>query len=285
MANVPGAVHEAMINSALLYLRGEKESEAAIRLGVAVAAQTDARVRGLTLLDTRQTDEASNCESAVYADLAYSRQALMERQQRRVQRQLSQACLKCGLDFDIRRAAGSPLQVLPRESRFHDLVVTSVDPAAYDSSVAGRRTLYDLPELVKRGVQPLLIVHCKQRSLHRVLMAYDGSDAAGRAIRSFLAQRLLPEAECRLLAIGGSEAMARTLMRDMAAACQTRRPSAEYGYAVGKYRRCVANYAEKWQADLVVLGASAGRGLASRLLGTTEFDVLQRLQRSLYVAT
>lgn len=273
-----------MINSALLYLNGVRQSAAAIRLGVAVASHAGARVRGLTLVDSRAADDATSCESAVYAQMAYSRQSLLERQHRRVQRQLSQACLKCGLDFDVRRATGNPLQLLPREARFHDLVITSVDAADSDAPATGRRALHDLPELVKGGVRPLLAVHPQQRSLHRVLLAYDGSDASSRAIRSFLSLGLLPEAECRVLAVADGEVAARRQLREVAEACGKARPHFEYGCVVGKFRSCLARYVEKWQADLVVLGVRRGRTMASRLLGAAEFDVLDRLKRAAYLA-
>jgi len=273
-----------MMTSALLYLKGARQSAAAIRVGIAVAGQTGARVRGLTLVDSRSAEEASCGESAVYADMAYSRQALLERQQLRIQRQLSQACLRCGLDFDIRRVTGNPLQVVPREARFHDLVITSVDPADCKSGAMDRRARNDLHELMKRGVGPLMVVHPHQRALHRVLLAYDGSVASGRAIRSFLSQGLLPEAECRLLAVSRREEAARGLLREIAELCTSKRPHVEFGCTVGKFRSCVTNYVEKWDADLVVLGVSEDRGLAARLLGTVEFDVLDRLERALYLA-
>src|SRR5690349_20562552 len=99
-----------MLKSVLLYLESGEQSPA-IEFGVSLATAAEARLRCLTLVDTRQVEEAQVCESAVYLSMAHSRQAVSETIQEKSREQLSQACLKARLNFDVRRLSGNPLEV------------------------------------------------------------------------------------------------------------------------------------------------------------------------------
>jgi nucleotide-binding universal stress UspA family protein len=271
-----------MLNSVLLHLENVDQAQPVIRVGVALARQAEARVRGLTLLDTRRFDAAFECESAGYAVMEQTRNALAERIQETVRARLSHACLEAGLNFDVRRSSGDPLQVLSQEARFHDLVVTSVVAGESSSKAATDWSLEDLTMLLDRGVQPLLVVQSNQTVVNRVLLVYDGSEAAGRAIRSFLNQGIFISAEHRLLAIGGSESAARDSLRNMADYCCSRRRELETGYAHGTLRRVLLPYAKKWQADLIVMGVEPGNRLLRWMFGSPAADVLKKLPCGLY---
>ncbi|MBX3411068.1 MAG: universal stress protein [Pirellulales bacterium] len=273
-----------MLNSVLLHLAGTSKAEAVIRLGVALAQECDARLRAVTLYDTRRAEAANQGESAVYAALEQNRRATVELQHEVARARMTQACLGAGLDFDVRRAEGNPLQVLARESRFHDVLVTSprCSTAAEQSDDHLSRT--DLIDLLRRGVYPLLAVHPELAKIERVLMIYEGSEASGRAIRSFVNQGAFGAADHRLLAIGKDEGEAKRSLREMADYCLARRPVLETGFACGKVRHVVPPYAQKWQADLVVMGAAQSHRLMYRLIGDTALDLLDRQRCAAYVA-
>jgi nucleotide-binding universal stress UspA family protein len=270
-----------MLHSVLLHLESVDQAQPVIRVGVNLARQTEARVRGLTLLDTRRCEAAFECEGAGYAAIEQTRRSLTERVQGTVRARLSDACLEAGLNFDVRRISGDPLQVLQQEARFHDLMVTSV-MAGNPGSTATDWSLDDLTSLIDRGVQPVLVVQPHQIAINRVLLVYDGTDAAGRAIRSFLSQGIFTAAEHRLLAIGKTEDAARHSLRDMADYCLARRPRLETGFACGTLRRVLLPYAEKWQADLIVMGVEPGKRLLRWAFGNPAVDVLKKLSCGLY---
>ena len=100
-----------------------------------------------------------------------------------------------------------------------------------------------------------------------MLLAYDGSDASGRAIRSFLQLGLLPDAECRLLVVGSNIEAAQHSFGGMADYCLARRGEMETGWAVGPLRRVLPAYAKKWQADVAVAGMPRGPRYLQRLRG------------------
>lgn len=273
-----------MINSLLLHLEGTAQAEPVIRTGIALAKERMARVRGLTLLDTRYSQETHLCESAVYAAMEDSRRARAERQQESVRFDLSQACLEAQLNFDVRRVSGDPLEILAQECRFHDLVVTGRRDAGKQTGPYSGLTAGDILELLYRGVQPLLIVDPAHSMIERVLLVYDGTEPSGRAIRSYLSLGVLARAEHRLLAIGGSESTCQTALREMGDYCRQRRPQLESGYACGKVATILQPYVEKWNADLVVLGVGRGNQLLNSLRGAAGIRLLKNLSRCLYLS-
>ena len=277
-----------MLNSVLLHLSGDRRANAVIEFGVALAQRFEARVRGLTLLDTRRLASlASACEAAVYVSSEFSRLDRVEQQQESIRASLSRACLSAGVDFDVRRVRGNPLEVLPLESHYHDLIVTGAAPRGavaeddLDTGLSGR----ELIDLLLRGVQPMLVVREKRQALDRALLVYDGTTASARAVRRFLGQALLPCAECRLLAVGQTELHAQNLYREMVEYCRTQLSTIETGSLHGPLRRALVPYAGKWQADLIVLGVPAGNRLLRRVLGEAAHDVLRQTNCALYATT
>jgi nucleotide-binding universal stress UspA family protein len=117
-----------------------------------------------------------------------------------------------------------------------------------------------------------------------VLLAYEGSEASGRAIRNYLSTGLGEEAEHRLLAIGTDANSARTALRDMADYCGARCRSLETGCATGRPRRVIVPYAAKWQADLLVLGLGSRAPVVRRLLGNSAASAWSKLRCALFAA-
>ncbi|MGD9633494.1 MAG: universal stress protein [Pirellulales bacterium] len=274
-----------MLTSMLLLMEGIEQAGSVIRCGVLLARDSEARLRGLTLVDTREVQHPQDCEAAVYLTTAATRQALAERFHEGARAELSKACLNAKLNFDVRRLMGDPLEVLPQEARFHDLVVTSLGPLdprlPVDATM--RLSAADLMTLLQRGVQPLLVLPPEQEAIERVLLVYDGSEAAGRTIRSYLNLGVLREAECRLLAIGPDESSAQSSLMEMADYCRAKCPKLEMGFAVGRPRRVLVPYAAKWEAHLLVLGVSRSFRLLHRLMGQISLDLLADVKCGLFV--
>lgn len=270
-----------MLNSILLHLPNEHAATPAISWGVEIARQTEARLRGLTLLDTREAETVFPTESGVFAEIGLSQHVCAD-QQSAVRTRLSAACLDANLDFDIRTMRGNPLSVLPEQARYHDLVMTS-RPVNLGSERNGNElSSNDIRQLLDRGVQPLMVAGSGEQ-VRRVLLAYDGSEPSGRSIRSFLAMGILADREYRLLAVGKTETAARTSLQEMGDYCQTLQRSMETGWACGSLHRLLPVYAEKWQPDLIVLGAPSGTRLLRGLSAGATLGFLGKLSCGFFI--
>jgi nucleotide-binding universal stress UspA family protein len=232
--------------------------------GLELAQRHQARVRGVTLEDTRRLEALSACETGAYLVAEHSHLARTRLRQRAARAELSQACLARELDFDMRSFSGDPYVCLPAEARFHDLIIASCCSATKrePAGLAPR----DWIELLHRGVQPLLIVHEWGAATRRVLLVYDGTAAASRAIRSYLAQGLFPDAQHRLLVTGAEEAHAKECLRQFADDCRLHGLKIESGWTRQRRRRVLVPYAQKWEADLIVMGVERGNDLLRRFV-------------------
>jgi hypothetical protein len=272
-----------MLSSVLLHFSSVQNGEPLIELGVGLARRSAARLRGLTLVDTRRLASLStSSEAAIYSDSEYSRLRQVEEEQDSVRSQLSRACISAGIDFDIRRVRGNPLEVLPPEAQFHDLVVTSLPTAQDAKSEHSNLAAGELIDLLFQGVQPLLVLRDASQSVRRVLLVSDGAGASARAIREFLRQNLFPEAELRLLAIGTTEQRARNSLREMFDYCRGRRAAMESGWICGSPQKVVVPYALKWGADLVVLGVTRKSRMVRRLFGEPAQRLLEDTNLAFY---
>lgn len=275
-----------MHSSVLLHLNGMRHGAQVVDFGVEWARRSNARVRGVTLSDTRKLAAMAAAGESPFSTLGESvRLEEFERGREAVQARLTQACLAARVDFDVRRGQGSPMEVLPAEAQFHDLVVTSHSTAAEDLDPSFEETSADdLYSLLLQGVHPLLVLRGAERPPQRVLLVLDGTPSSVRSVRTFMGQNLLPDAELRLLAVADDEPLARRLLRETLDLPRCRSTRMETGILTGPPRKTVAPYVLKWEAELVVLGVARGNALARRLLGTPALDVLKKTDAALYAA-
>lgn len=266
-----------MLRSILLNLPSSR-SQPVVRLAVELARQARAKLRGVSIQDERPIEAALAGETALRVVQEQSRHRAAGLLQKKQRARLSLACVEAGVDFDVRRIVGEPIEVLRREARFHDLLIV----ALRGDSETGGLTLRDAFELFRRGAQPLLVARHEQRAIRRVLLAYDGSLASGRAIRGFLNGGLFGDAEHRLLAVGADEAQVRLELRELAEYCAER--EVETGLALGKPAKLLPSYAEQWDADLVVWGSEPGGRAMPALFGDAARDVWRKLPCALYAA-
>lgn len=276
-----------MLSSLLLHLDGEERSAAVVRSGVELAQRHQARLRGLSIVDTRSMSQLAECETAAYVALEQARLEQLRSRHQSVRADLSQACLAAEIDFDVRCAQGDPVRLLEREAQFHDLVVTSLAPPPRRRRDRGGflRTLREVAGFVRQGIQPLLVLRANGFDMKRVLLVCDGTPASGRAIRLSLQQRVWTDAEVRLLAVNTERAVAQRHLREMADYLRTHRCEVEAGCLTGAPERLLAAYAEKWQADLVVVGMTRLNPLAQRLWGDGVVSVLRHTSCGVYVTT
>lgn len=274
---------QSSVSRLLVHLPESDHANSLILFAVELARRCEARVRGLTVVDTSQLEEyATTCESAAYAAFEQQRLEKGEEHRDRVRAAFSLACLAAGLDFDLHRKLGRRLEILRGEAKCHDLSLTSMRLRA--NRQKGEMGSADVLELIVSGVSPLLVLRESSESLQRILLIQDNSAASSRTIRSFLSQGLFPDANVRLLAVGPNDDAAKQTLRDGLDTIGDRLPNLESGYVVGKPAQVVPEYALQWEADLVVVGGQRRLPLVGSLLGETAGQVLNRTPAALYSA-
>ncbi|WP_437185349.1 hypothetical protein SH668x_002451 [Planctomicrobium sp. SH668] len=253
-----------------------------IRFSVRIAQQFQASLRGLTLVNTENLESSfTNVESAAFAVYEYERITDRKVQREQVRVDFSQACLDAGLDFDLQRRQGPLSNVLKRESRFHDLTVTSI-PSSKSEKTKNELTPEQIVEMVLGGVSPLIVLREKIELTPRILLVQDGTQESSRAITSFISQDLFPDAAVRLLAIGGDQFTSQQLLREQVDQIQDRVPNLEVGYQIGTADKILPDFIQQWEAGLVVIGTERRSSIFRRFQGRAVRRVLKRTDAAIY---
>ena len=267
----------------LVHLADPGESSSVVSNALRLGIQKRAHLRGLTIVDTsRLLRDLASEGSAVSAAYESERLSAGEAQREESRMNFSTGCLAASLDFDLCRRQGDVATILQAESRFHDLLITST-PAGRSPGIDEISTP-DVAKIIRTSHCPTLVLRDSTCELGRVLLVHDGSKACSRAIASFRAQRLLPEATVRLLAVGDSQESAKALLAEQLDLILPDRANFEHGYLAGKASKLVPEYAKNWEADLVVYGVSEKSSIVESLLRQASLRVLDQTSASLYSA-
>ena len=168
-------------------------------------------------------------------------------------------------------------------SKYHDLMVCGLQGLFKHGVLPEPKD--ELAKLVSAGVRPILATTSEYRSIHRVLVAYSNSVESAKTMRRFtqLHQWLAPAPEVCIVAFAATEVglpaleEARKYMRLHGVEPETRLES-------GPPRTGVLEEAEKWNADLIVLGNSAKNFLRRQILGETALHTIHHAELPLFLA-
>jgi nucleotide-binding universal stress UspA family protein len=205
---------------------------------------------------------------------------------------------RLGVAADLRVLVGEPAEMLALEAerRWSDLVC--VGP---DAGFAERPHLLGgvAAHLLHRSVRPTLVARPTGdpgRFPARVLVAVDGSDGSGEAVRFGAAVAAAAGAELRMLhavEVAGGRRVGWTLegeregfepLEPAVALARDLGVSAGREMALGRPGPAIARAAADWSADLVVVGARGLGGLARVALGSVSDWLVRHAGRTVVVA-
>lgn len=269
------------LKRAVVRLPESPGAERLVKTLVSIAFRCRARLRGLTAVDTAELQRlAIECPSAAHLIYATSRLDDQEARRNEVRSYFSQACLSAGLDFDLRRVSGDVMDLIPVESRFHDLFAFSF--AAGRKRSVGGFDVADAVQLLIEGTTPTLALREGADVPRRALIILDGSPACARTVHAFLDQGPFELSAVRFLAVARDAGEAQTILREQSDVVRERYPDSEWGYIVGSSKRLAARYAERWQADLVVIGTRRSPPIVRYFFGETVREIMRRTNCSIY---
>jgi nucleotide-binding universal stress UspA family protein len=199
-----------MINDILVCLEGSASSEAATRISIAIGRELGSRLSGLAIVDEPDIRSGTAVgigaaaykherDDALVADAhehATAWLALFERRCREAQvAARSLEVVGRPAASILQRMAECDLTVIGRDANFH-FETEPEDPGTRD-------------QLLRGGTRPILLAPEGAETLGRtVLLAYDGSGAAKRAIESFAASGLAAARQLHVVTVDDDGAKA-----------------------------------------------------------------------------
>jgi nucleotide-binding universal stress UspA family protein len=127
----------------------------------------------------------------------------------------------------------------------------------------------NLERVIRASIRPVLVASRKFEPIAKFLIAYDGGDSVGKAIRFAIEQPLLKGLSCHLLRAGKIDANAEWYLQEAAGKLQAA------GYAVtvqalsGHPEEVIAGAVKQEGVQLLVMGAYGHSRIRNLIVGST----------------
>jgi nucleotide-binding universal stress UspA family protein len=276
-----------MLTSILIGLDGSPFSHAAVELGLRWAKRFDAVLCGIGIVDeptiVRPEPVMMSVSSAMQADPTGQQfridRELLQEKYRKVERFLEHFALQCAeakVSCKVLEDIGNPGERIEVQATRFDLVLL------------GRRTFFNhgtaeeldgtLARIVKHAPRPIVTVPNSIRDSKRILVAYDGSPGAARALQAFECTGLGQDCEVHVLSVADSRAMASANVQRAADFLNWHNVQAVTKAVVAKADPAEIIEREAWNLDpsLLVMGAFGHSPMAEFLFGSVTRSMLKR---------
>lgn len=285
-----------MLRSILVALDGTESSTRASQIALHLASQHQAHVEGLGIVNSawiQRPEPVPIGGIAIKTALDLSRLGTARERVDQVLQDFQAQAAEAGItSYDFRATEGHPPLVIAREATAHDLVAVG-RKSMFD--VAGE--LYDFPVCVERIIReeprPILLVPSetsgsevasRERS---ILVAFDGSAAASRALHMFALLGLAQDRAVHVVSVADGSDVATEMAeraRDLLARHGTLHTRA-IGLGdreAGTPAETILGLAKSLAAEIIVMGAYGHRGIRE-MFGSTTREVLSACPTVLFL--
>lgn len=273
-----------MIRRILVGLGGTPFTPVAIRQAVALAAEHDTELTGVTLVNVHRA-ALVGCgppESSVFVSTQIAQFSDVEARIDHAVEEFNDVAEAAGVTRrSIVRETGEPFAKLIDLARYHDVVVCGLKKLLKYEFADGD-PLDILVRFMTSGVQPVLSVGEADRTIRRALVAYSGSAESTRAMKRFVQFRLFPDAQIRVMTFGSGET-ARRAAESAAEFCRIHGFDADARTSPANAKTALLTEADDFGSDVIVLGSSARKTFVRRMLGDTALHVIKNSQVPLFL--
>ena len=281
-----------MIQHILVALDADSDTPVATRYAVEIAQRHNALLSGMAIVDVASID--SDSRGGSIGSMYYMKKitAALTSEARTIAQELlddfRSAVSDKGVDSEARVEEGLPIKRIVDDVNYSDLLVIGKEPHFFYSHPEA--TSVTLQQVVQKVTTPTLIAPTSYREVNRVLVAFDGSAACVRSLRSFLYHRPfgkdLTVGVCNVHARGGRDSSQLMLHK-------VKQYAASHGFTVDTYsiasegqpsKEILAGL-EKMESDLLVSGAQIMGPLAKLAFGSTTATLLDEVSIPMWVSS
>ena len=246
-----------MIKRILVALSGSPYTESAIAQAIELARVHQASLTGVTVVNTRAAGEVGSFPAGTGHLALELKQHRLDLIRQNVDESIAlfeEISGRERLPYQVVREEGDPFERLIELWYYHDLTVVGLR-GFFAYGVLDEPDDW-LKTLLKAGARSILAVAEAPRPLRKVLLAYNGSVEAARAMKSFAQKQLVPQAQLRIVCYRARHSTADAVLANAAAYCRDHGFDVETANPSGRARDHLLDEARTWGADLVVLGST-----------------------------
>lgn len=181
-----------MIKRILVALDPDDDTPVATRYAIRLAKRFDASLTGLAVVDMAgvSTQFGMGGVGTEYYGMELW-ESITDESRETAENLLDsfrQEADKAGVKYRKKKKEGASADRIIEEMKYHDLLVVGRDSHFFYTEPT--RDTKTLAKIVKNGIAPTLVVTDEYRDVEKILIAFDGSEAAARSLKSFV--HLLP---------------------------------------------------------------------------------------------
>ncbi len=270
-----------MIKRILVGLDPDDDTRHATDYAIQMAVHHGAEVTGLAVVDERDIETAAAPELYMYKAPMVREELSEEARQtaRKLIDQFEERVKDSDVEFADTVEEGVPFERIIEDMKYHDLLVIGREPHFFYHEPEQRTDT--LEKVVTEGVSPVLVVADAFRPVQKVLLAYDGSVPAARAMQQFVQHRPFgTEATLEVVNVRsrGDKSVdeSKLLLKLAQSYCSA------HGFNVstasiethGDTGAQILHHAEEIDADLVVAGAHAMSRVRKWVIGSATEHLL-----------
>lgn len=266
-----------MVKRILIGLGGTPYVESKMQHAVELAKRYGAEMTGVTVADLARLVDVGPVPMGAGGAAASLRQHRMETAEHNIEKAIEMFRARCA-EEDVRwhivREEGDPFDQLISLSRYHDLTILGLQ-GLFEYGVLPDAHAY-IGKLVANNVRPVLAVGNEYRNIKKVFVAYNGSMESAKAMKTFAQMALWPEADVMVACYHMDECDAAPLVRDAEAYFELYGYNVETTHPSAKPEDALLDDADKWGADLIVMGASGRNNIMRLLMGDTAEHIISK---------
>jgi nucleotide-binding universal stress UspA family protein len=271
-----------MIKSILACTDGSLHGDAASEYGVVLARQLKAQLAGVHVLDSRvlegplMADISGWVGAQPYGAQLQQFREVLEQKGRVIMEAFNERCAQAGLDkAEGLLRMGHPARVLVEEEVRTELVI--LGQRGIHADLLGDAMGSTAERVVRHSIKPCMVVPATFRPIEKIMIAYDGSGHASKALHEALELVGAVAAELIILTVAedGDNDRAGTVSRDAMRLAEAHECRAVNLVDVDRSsaNAIIANAAEQG-ADLIVMGAYGHGRIREWILGSTTAHVI-----------
>ena len=268
----------------LLGLDGSPYAQAAIEYACQLALAHNASITGVAIIDLPGIKSSSGPVpiGGAHYDVQLEDQQLKETEEKAkaILDNFAHICEDRQIKAVLHADTGRPFSEIVEESKFHDFIVM------------GKRTFFEytanetygtLEQILKNGLAPVLAVPDSVRQIEKVLVAYDNSAPASKAVHMFLLLGIWNACDITLLTVNSDAEAGQTLLGNLAEFFESYGIKPNLVTQDGHPDDVIKSYIAENDIDMLVMGAYGRKSVREFFVGSVTQHLIQETTIPLFL--
>ncbi len=274
-----------MIKRILVALDNSKFSHSVIEYSTFIAERQHAELTALAVIDEKSIEHSigpTGIGGSYYAERV--EKYLTEKSKEDLKKVLNNFAKKCdSLKIPHKEVldVGNPAEIIFNYSIFFDLIITGLE-THFNFEVTDKPG-NTLDELLNHSITPVFAVPSKFKPFKKVLVGFDGSFSAAKAIKKFTHLALAKDLEIKIIIASKTSEEATYLKDNLSVYLQSYgMHNFSFDTSVEDFKDALESKYFNW-ADVIVVGAHSKRGLLDFIVGSTTKYIIQKGNRPVFI--